>query len=209
MQERSRRTREQVLDGAAAEFVRHGYADATMQAVASRIGMTKGALYAHFHSKEGLALELVRQFTDGWESTGEERPPDGDTVAQTLHQATEALAKALQYDVRSRAAVRLLADGAEVPGASAALAQIWHRLTWLIRQAQDEGAVVARHPAESIARMLLACAWVWARTSADPERGPHRPAPVCAVVEADWNMLCDLLWTGPPLAASFGRGEEA
>lgn len=208
MQERSRRTREQVLDGAAAEFVRHGYADATMQAVACRIGMTKGALYAHFDSKEDLALELVRQFTDGWAGVGGAGGPVDDAAAQTLHRATEALAKALQYDVRTRAAVRLLADGAEVPGTAAALAQIRHRLTWLIRQAQDEGAVVARHPPEAIARMLLAYAWAWARTSADQDRGPHRPAPVCEVVEADWNMLCDLLWTGPRVEPSFGRDEE-
>jgi len=203
VQERSRRTREQVLDGAAAEFVRHGYGDATMQAVASRIGMTKGALYAHFDSKEGLALELMRQFTDGWESAGGGAEPSNDTAADTLHRAAEALAKALQFDVRTRAAVRLLADGAEVPGTSAVLAQIRHRLTWLIRRAQDEGAVVARHPAESIARMLLAYACAWARTSADPDREPHQPDPVCEVVKADWNLLCDLLWTGPRVEPSF------
>lgn len=202
MQERSRRTREHVLDGAAAEFVQHGYGDATMQAVASRIGMTKGALYAHFDSKESLALELVRQFTDGWtEADDEERTP-GRTAAETLHRITGNLAKGLQDDIRARAAVRLLADGTEVPGTAAALERIRRRLIELIRHAQQEGAVVARHPAEAIARMLLAYAWAWARTSPEPDGGGLEPD-ACGVVEADWNLLCGLLWTGPREASPW------
>ncbi|WEP01092.1 TetR/AcrR family transcriptional regulator (plasmid) [Streptomyces sp. FXJ1.172] len=197
VQERSRRTRQQVLDGAAAEFVLYGYGDATMQAVASRIGMTKGALYAHFDSKECLALELVRQFTDSWTDAGQ---ASGETAADTLHRLTGNLAKGLSHDVRVRAAVRLLADGAEVPGTAAALAQVRQRLTELIRHAQQEGAVVARHPAEAIARMLLAYAWAWARTAPEADRRTHQPG-VCEVVSADWDLLCDLLWTSPPEAS--------
>ncbi|MFB7501943.1 TetR family transcriptional regulator [Streptomyces broussonetiae] len=207
MQERSRRTRQQVLDGAAAEFVLRGYGDATMQAVASRIGMTKGALYAHFDSKECLALELVRQFTDGWTNAGCDREPSGETAAVTLHRVTEELARGLQHDIRVRAAVRLLADGPEVPGVSEPLAQLRRQLTELIREAQQEGAVVARHPAEAIARMLLAYAWAWARTSPEADRGSQQPG-VCEVVEADWNMLCDLLWIGAPEVAPPRAGRD-
>lgn len=188
MQERSRRTREQVLDSAAVEFYQRGYGDATMQAMATRIGMTKGALYAHFGSKEGLATELVNQFVATWAGLGSPGRVPGAGAASMLHHTVTALTQVLRDDVRMRAAVRLLTDGGTVPvDSSAALAQIRWDLTRLIRRAQDEGAIVSCYPSEAIARLLLTFVWGVARS-------PHDPS--CHVrqdVEADCGMLLGLL----------------
>jgi AcrR family transcriptional regulator len=188
MQERSRRTREQVLDSAAAEFYQRGYGDATMQAVATRIGMTKGALYAHFGSKERLAAALVNQFVATWTELGSPGRAPGASAASVLHHTITALAQELCDDVRMRAAVRLLTDGSTMPAdSSAALAQIRWDLTRLIRQAQDEGAIVSCYPSEAITRLLLAFFWGTARSPHDPACHVHQD------VESDCGMLLGLL----------------
>lgn len=49
----------QILDAASAVFAERGYAGASMEAVAERVGVTKPVLYTHFGSKEGLLLACV------------------------------------------------------------------------------------------------------------------------------------------------------
>lgn len=51
----------QILDAAVAVFTERGYAHASMDAVAERVGVTKPVLYTHFGSKEGLLLACVTQ----------------------------------------------------------------------------------------------------------------------------------------------------
>ena len=52
-------TRESILDAAAAEMLQHGYAASSLSAIASRLGLTKGALVRRFPTKEALAQALV------------------------------------------------------------------------------------------------------------------------------------------------------
>lgn len=56
---KQQRTRSQLLDGAARVFARRGYHVATLEEVAAEVGLTKGAVYSNFESKEKLFLELV------------------------------------------------------------------------------------------------------------------------------------------------------
>jgi AcrR family transcriptional regulator len=51
----------QILDAAVAVFTERGYANASMDAVAERVGVTKPVLYTHFGSKEGLLLACITQ----------------------------------------------------------------------------------------------------------------------------------------------------
>ncbi|MFH8492477.1 ScbR family autoregulator-binding transcription factor [Streptomyces longisporoflavus] len=58
-QERAVRTRHALLRAGAEEFAERGYARASVADIASRAGLTLGALYFHFRSKAGLAREIV------------------------------------------------------------------------------------------------------------------------------------------------------
>lgn len=58
---RRARTRTQLLEAAAQVYARRGFAGATLEEVASEAGFTKGAVYAHFGSKENLLLALVEE----------------------------------------------------------------------------------------------------------------------------------------------------
>ncbi len=55
------RTRERLLDAAAAQFVRHGFAGASIDEIAAAAGYTKGAFYANFKSKEDVVLALMER----------------------------------------------------------------------------------------------------------------------------------------------------
>ncbi|MFF1380621.1 ScbR family autoregulator-binding transcription factor [Streptomyces sp. NPDC058308] len=58
-QERAVRTRRAVLEAAASVFAENGYSAATVSDILQRAGVTKGALYFHFDSKEALARGVL------------------------------------------------------------------------------------------------------------------------------------------------------
>ncbi|QHC24094.1 ScbR family autoregulator-binding transcription factor [Streptomyces sp. GS7] len=58
-QDRAIRTRRNILEAAASVFDDRGYDRATIAEVLERAGVTKGALYFHFASKEELALAVL------------------------------------------------------------------------------------------------------------------------------------------------------
>lgn len=60
-QDRAERTRNLILDAAAEAFDERGFAGASLSDILSRAGVTKGALYFHFSSKDELARELVEE----------------------------------------------------------------------------------------------------------------------------------------------------
>jgi AcrR family transcriptional regulator len=56
--------RQRVLEGAADEFVERGYAAASLQAIAKRAGLTRGAVYWNFKNKQELFLTLLDERID-------------------------------------------------------------------------------------------------------------------------------------------------
>ncbi len=63
--ERKAATRARLLDAAARVYARRGFAGATLEEVAAEAGFTKGAVYAHFGSKENLLLALLQEHLTG------------------------------------------------------------------------------------------------------------------------------------------------
>lgn len=57
--ERQEQTRERILDAALGVFRRTGFAQATIEEVAELAGITRGTVYLHFASKEGLLLSVL------------------------------------------------------------------------------------------------------------------------------------------------------
>ncbi|SCE36170.1 ScbR family autoregulator-binding transcription factor [Streptomyces sp. PpalLS-921] len=60
-QQRAIRTRRIFLEAAAEVFDEHGYDAATIAAILERAGLTRGALYFHFTSKEELARGVLQE----------------------------------------------------------------------------------------------------------------------------------------------------
>jgi AcrR family transcriptional regulator len=56
--------RERLLDAALAELRERGYEGSSLEAIARRAGLTRGAVYWNFHSKLGLFLALLEERVD-------------------------------------------------------------------------------------------------------------------------------------------------
>ncbi|WP_212914534.1 ScbR family autoregulator-binding transcription factor [Streptomyces sp. TS71-3] len=63
-QDRAVRTRATLVRAAAEVFAESGFAGASVARIANRAGVTLGAMYFHFRSKEELAREIVRSQPD-------------------------------------------------------------------------------------------------------------------------------------------------
>ncbi|GAA3548025.1 ScbR family autoregulator-binding transcription factor [Amycolatopsis ultiminotia] len=105
-QERAEQTRKTILDAAASRFDAVGFLGASLSDILGEAGVTKGALYFHFKSKEELADALVQeQF--GVVDTAELLQSPG---LQTAIDWSHGLARGLRTDVRVRASIRLVIE---------------------------------------------------------------------------------------------------
>ncbi|MFE9771233.1 ScbR family autoregulator-binding transcription factor [Streptomyces sp. NPDC005931] len=102
-QERAIRTRRTILEAAAAVFDERGYTSATIGEILERAGVTKGALYFHFGSKEELALGVFE------EQLAISLPPQSSKL-QELVDSGLVLALRLRTEPLVRASVGLALD---------------------------------------------------------------------------------------------------
>ena len=64
LRENSGEKAEQILQGAMAEFLVHGYAATSMDRVASAAKVSKATVYSYFQDKEALFTALVEQLAE-------------------------------------------------------------------------------------------------------------------------------------------------
>ncbi|MFG3142517.1 ScbR family autoregulator-binding transcription factor [Streptomyces sp. NPDC048211] len=103
-QERALRTRELIVLAAAEEFDRNGYAGAAITKILERAGVTAGALYFHFKSKQELALEVMNA------QPQTVVPHLASRGLQRLVDLTLIWSRQLREDVLLRAGVRLAVE---------------------------------------------------------------------------------------------------
>ncbi|MBD9704642.1 ScbR family autoregulator-binding transcription factor [Streptomyces caniscabiei] len=103
-QERAVRTRHAVIRAAAEVFAERGYAAATIAEILDRAGVTKGALYFHFDSKEALARGVIEA-----QITGDSHVPC-ELKLQEWVDVGMVLAYQIPRDAVLLAGIRLSAD---------------------------------------------------------------------------------------------------
>ena len=157
MQRRSVETRETLLLAAAQEFDEHGYAAATLQGIADRLGKTKGALGYHFPSKASMALSIVERFYSALPGLVETYRTGGSMDVRSLVAMSLEVAGQFRDDVMVRAAVRLQRD-ADVVDAELPTPYVnWAALTeGALRDAESNGQLVAGLDVAAAARVLVA-----------------------------------------------------
>ncbi|MFG2877488.1 ScbR family autoregulator-binding transcription factor [Streptomyces sp. NPDC048337] len=105
-QERAEITRQAILDGAATAFDHAGFEGTSLSDVVRHAGVTKGALYFHFPSKEALARTLMdEQFQISADVPAIENPG-----LQTVIDLSHQMAYGLRTNVRVRASIRLVIE---------------------------------------------------------------------------------------------------
>ncbi|MEW2262882.1 ScbR family autoregulator-binding transcription factor [Streptomyces sp. NPDC047853] len=101
VQERGERSRRSILEAAARVFDERGYDAASTNEILARSGLTRGALYHHFPSKEAIAAALVAAQSEALVV------PEQPMKLQAVVDLTLEYARRLQSDPVLRASVRL------------------------------------------------------------------------------------------------------
>ncbi|WP_217238353.1 ScbR family autoregulator-binding transcription factor [Streptomyces sp. AC555_RSS877] len=149
-QERAVQTRESLLQAAAEVFDELGYAGASVSRILKRAGLTAGALYFHFESKEDLARAVMNSQPDTvvpWlESTG----------LQRLVDITLIWAKRLPVDPMLRAGVRLTNEQTSFGLQDATPYQEWTGImAECLRDAHQRGELQAGVQADEVAEFVV------------------------------------------------------
>jgi AcrR family transcriptional regulator len=163
-QERAIRTREAILEAMASLFIEVGYEAATIAALIERTGLTRGALYFHFPTKEAMAHGVLA------------RAVTREGIAPQTHKLQEwvdlglVLAHRLPREPMLRAAVQLSVDP-RARGLFGTRWPDWIRLGEdLLVEAKERGELLPHAVPSEIARLTVG-AWTGVQlvTEALPE----------------------------------------
>ena len=160
MQQRSEETRAKIIESAIKLFSTRGFNTASVDDICKDAGISKGAFYHHFESKQALFLALL----DGWLQTIDNaiEASKDKTVPETFTQMTEAfpyifetagggLPMFLEFWLQA-------SRDKKIWNASIAPYRRYHKyLTALINKGVDEGSFFEADP-ELTARMIVSTA---------------------------------------------------
>ncbi|MDI9914989.1 TetR/AcrR family transcriptional regulator [Rhodococcus sp. IEGM 1379] len=157
-QERARRTRASLVEAAASEFAKRGYAAASVNAILDGSQATKGAMYFHFQSKEELArailtgaIELFTDVTDQWAKRTDLDP------FQLLHGLVRDIATLFRTNVVVRAEFRLIIEPEFYADVQSGAGQVWGRSAHQFAAlAQESGLFREGVDTEKFTRVLAA-----------------------------------------------------
>jgi AcrR family transcriptional regulator len=160
MQQRSEETKTKIMDSAIKLFSTHGFNAASVDDICEEAGISKGAFYHHFESKQALFLALL----DSWLHTIDSaiEASKDKTAPETFMQMTEAfpyifetagegLPMFLEFWLQA-------SRDKKIWEASIAPYRRYHKyFTSLIKKGVDEGSFVEVDP-ELASRMIVATA---------------------------------------------------
>ncbi|MGW0827652.1 ScbR family autoregulator-binding transcription factor [Streptomyces sp. NPDC002845] len=157
-QERSERTLERLVVAAAEQFAAHGFVKTSLAEVSSAAGVTKGALFFHFSSKDHLADAVLARGQDVLETTVEDLRDTEPVHLQVVVDVTHALNKLLRENPFVRASVRIARERVdERPGPLDFYALWLDRVEKLLERARQNGEL-GRSVADVSARTLVTAA---------------------------------------------------
>ncbi|ASU78671.1 TetR/AcrR family transcriptional regulator [Actinopolyspora erythraea] len=149
-QERALHTRSQIIRAAAEVFNEYNFAEASLSKIVSRAGVTMGAIYFHFSSKEELAKAVMS------EQAADVPLPHGEDGLQKLIDITIDMAHQLQHNVLLRAGVRLAVEQGAFGVTDDAAYVLWiERLREQLVAASERGELLPTIEVDEFARVLV------------------------------------------------------
>ena len=171
-------TKRRLADAALDQFHLKGYVGTSVQDLVSAAGAPKGTFYNHFASKEDLAVQTVRRYSEQFGIDALAAPGAG-TAMERLHRHFEALvAMGLETAAERGCMVANLAGEvpAHSPAVAAALAE--HLETWVaaltaaLDEAKRDGDLSTKMPSSDLAEFLVN-AWQGGAVHAKTTGSPH------------------------------------
>jgi AcrR family transcriptional regulator len=153
-------TRAFILQIAAGVFAERGYADTTLSELIARSGLTKGAFYFHFASKEQLAFSVLEEKQRQWIRQVSERSLVESRAIDQFRALGPALIQLHRDDPSAFSASRLSRDLGRIPELATSVRahmQRWIELVAdIIARAQSEGDVAPSIDPVALATILVA-----------------------------------------------------
>jgi AcrR family transcriptional regulator len=154
-QSRALATRDTILRGAAEVFGARGFGLASISDIARAAGLTKGALYFHFASKDELALAVVAEEHRRTMAASAAILEQGRPALETLVLLSGSLGRQLLADPIVRAGIRLTTDVGTAGQAIVEPYEDWFRaIEELTTRAIQEGDVSERVDPAMFAHLL-------------------------------------------------------
>jgi AcrR family transcriptional regulator len=148
-QERAALTRATILHAAAEVFDEFGYSGASINKILSRAGVTPGAMYFHFASKEEMARAVMNAQGDDLHL------PTGSGLQQLID-TTMYLSAQLQHNVLLRAGVRLAVEQGEFGVQDDTAYQQWaDQFAEQLYTAREQGELLPEVHVPELARFLV------------------------------------------------------
>ncbi|MHA7648528.1 TetR family transcriptional regulator [Mycobacterium sp. ML4] len=155
-QVRSEVTRRKILDAAIDVFGEVGYAAAGWGTIIERTGMTKGALYHHFDSKEALASDIIDEGAEVLVGAFRNVCGSASPALENMIHGTFAMANVLSTDKTARAAEQLIAALSGFNDAAARCCAAWvAEMTAQAREAISEGDLREDVDPESLGESIV------------------------------------------------------
>jgi len=158
-QERAERTRAQIIDTAATAFAEHGFDGVSLNELVAGSGLSKGAFYFHFSSKEELALACFRAKQQEMFARMREVPDSGSN-ADRIVQSMRRRARLIEEDPSLRCISRLGAQFNLQPAPGSVYAsyldQAVGNIARLVRDGQRSGEFRADLDPDAAARAIFA-----------------------------------------------------
>ena len=118
IKEEAEQTRARILASALDLFSSNGYSRTTLTDVASRLGMTKGAVYWHFTSKEALLMALVDEMQEKFSRQIDRLMPKDELTFTAVADMMTRNAGEILEDAKGRAFFLLLNEQVQWTSAS-------------------------------------------------------------------------------------------
>lgn len=143
MTDRGEATRRHIVDVAAHAFAEFGFNGVSLNDIVRDSGLTKGAFYFHFPSKEALALEVFATKQEEWQASVAERLTGKTRAMERLNAVLDCGCEMYEDDASARVVGRLcveLSRDRKLAPRLTVYLQSWFALVEeLIREAQADG----------------------------------------------------------------------
>lgn len=149
IQRRAKATREAILEAAATQFSRSGYAGTSISDIHRISNSTKGAMYFHFPSKEAIAHQLLYRWSEAVSETVEKVEATGQPADRQILIVYRELARRVETEAITRAGL-LLSTDRTITGARETYEAWTEALTPLVIDAIRSGVLDC---AESLSRL--------------------------------------------------------
>ena len=127
--EEAQQTRLSIMDTAMTVFARHGLAGASLEQVASELGLTRGAIYGHFRSKSELFEQVIKLSRDQIYGMLREAMRHDQPPLEAIRQFILAWLRMLVSDRRFRDSFEILLNKSELTDDLAQLYRDEKRMT--------------------------------------------------------------------------------